>query len=340
MIVPFLIAWVATKNHCHQGQVIAYLREENRILKAKFKGKRIHLTDTERRRLALLAHPIARKDLKDVATIATADTLQRWYCRLVVQSPRPIPSGKRIGRPRVAEEIEQLAVRMANENPRWGYRRIQGALSNVGYHIDKSTVRNILRRNHIAPAPIRGRAGMRWTQFIQVHWEVLVDSGFVEDLKSTITETRVPALARLKRLRRMMRYRALSVRVVVARRGCDLWTKFLAAFTPSTARDWSRSGQKSDEACTPMRTVSLQSVAPPLQPIPLLPERGPPGAGAVVSDFVGRELNCERGAPATSRLMASRVQMLTDSGDRRLRSESVSRHQQGFISGCGSDQAR
>ena len=47
MIMPFLIAWLATKIYCHQGRVIAYLREENRILKAKL--KRIPLTDVERR---------------------------------------------------------------------------------------------------------------------------------------------------------------------------------------------------------------------------------------------------------------------------------------------------
>ena len=57
-------------------------------------------------------------------------------------------------------EIEPLVMRMANENPRWGYRRIQGALSNLGPDIDTTTVRHILRRNHIDPAPIRGKAGM------------------------------------------------------------------------------------------------------------------------------------------------------------------------------------
>jgi len=61
MILPFLIAWSATKIYCHQGHVIAYLREENRILKAKLKGKRIPLTDVERRRLAVLAVLVAQQ---------------------------------------------------------------------------------------------------------------------------------------------------------------------------------------------------------------------------------------------------------------------------------------
>jgi hypothetical protein len=116
---------------------MSYLLEDNRILKAKLKGKRIELTDSERRRLAVLAHPIDRKQLKDISTIATPDTLLRWYRRLVVQPPNRKPLGKSLGRPRVAMAIEQLVVRLANENPRWGYRRIQGVLSHLGYDIPR-----------------------------------------------------------------------------------------------------------------------------------------------------------------------------------------------------------
>jgi transposase InsO family protein len=82
------------------------------------------------------------------------------------------------GRPRIAEEVEQLIVRMAEENRTWGYRRIQGALANLGHHLDKLTVRNILRRHHLEPAPQRRKAGMSWTQFLKMHWEVLAATDF------------------------------------------------------------------------------------------------------------------------------------------------------------------
>ncbi len=186
MILQFLIAWLATSINRHQDHVIAYLRQENRILKAKLKGRRMQLTDAERRRLAVLAHSIARKDLKDLATLATPDTLRRWYCRLVDQAPSPSRQGKSLGRPRVIAEIEQLAVRMAHENPTWGYRRIQGALSNLGYHIHNTTVRTILRHNHIDPAPLRGKAGMSWTQFVKRHLAVLQATGFFEARLSAV----------------------------------------------------------------------------------------------------------------------------------------------------------
>ena len=68
MILQVLIAMVAGWVQRHQQQVIAYLIEENRVLTAQLGGHRLRLTDTERRRLAALAHPLSRKRLKEVAT--------------------------------------------------------------------------------------------------------------------------------------------------------------------------------------------------------------------------------------------------------------------------------
>src|SRR6059058_6144671 len=70
MILHVLIAMVAGWINRHQQQVIGYLREENHVLKAQLGGRRLRLTDTERRRLAALAHPLGRKRLKEVATLA------------------------------------------------------------------------------------------------------------------------------------------------------------------------------------------------------------------------------------------------------------------------------
>jgi transposase InsO family protein len=67
---------------------------------------------------------------------------------------------------------------MAEENPTWGYRRIQGTVANLGHHIDKLTVRNILRRHHMDPAPQRRKTGMSWAQFLKMHWEVLAATDF------------------------------------------------------------------------------------------------------------------------------------------------------------------
>jgi hypothetical protein len=131
MILHVLIAMIAGWIQRHQQHVIAYLQEENRVLKVRLGDRRLRLTDTERRRLAALAHPLGRKRLKDVATIATPETLLRWYKRLIAQKFDGSQHRCKLGRPRVTEEIEQLVMRMAEENPSWGYRRIQGALGGV-----------------------------------------------------------------------------------------------------------------------------------------------------------------------------------------------------------------
>ena len=178
MILHVLIAMAAGWLQRHQQQVIAYLQEENRVLKTQLGPQRLRLTDTERRRLAALAHPLGRTRLKAMATIATPDTLMRWYKRLIAQKFDGSTQRRSCGRPRVAEEVEQLVMRMAEENPTWGYRRIQGALANLGHHIDKITVRNILRRHHMEPAPQRRKGGMSWTQFLKMHWEVLAATDF------------------------------------------------------------------------------------------------------------------------------------------------------------------
>src|SRR2546421_12383033 len=83
MMLHVLIAMVAGWIQRHQPQVIAYLEEENRVLKAQLGPQRLRLTDTERRRLAALAYPLGRKRLKELATLATPDTFMRWYHRLI-----------------------------------------------------------------------------------------------------------------------------------------------------------------------------------------------------------------------------------------------------------------
>jgi transposase InsO family protein len=176
MILQVLIAMIAGWIHRHQQQVIAYLLEENRTLHAKLGGKRIRFTDAERRRLAALAFPLGRKCLKSLATLATPDTLMRWYNH--AQQFDGSQKRNKLGRPRVSDEIEALVLQMANDNPTWGYRRIQGSLANLGHRVDKITVRNILGRHHIDPAPKRRQGGMSWLQFLKMHWEVLAATDF------------------------------------------------------------------------------------------------------------------------------------------------------------------
>jgi len=81
------------------------------------------------------------------------------------------------GRPRIAGEIEALVVRMAEENRDWGYRRIEGALSNLGHELARSTIAAILERHGIEPAPERRRK-TTWKEFLCRHWELIVAADF------------------------------------------------------------------------------------------------------------------------------------------------------------------
>jgi putative transposase len=173
MILHVLIAMVAGWLQRYQQQVIAYLHEENRVLTAQLGGRRPRLPDTARRRLAALAHPLGRARLKEVATLAMPDTLLRWDTRLIAQKCDGSKPRHQRGRPCVAEEAEQLVMRMAEEHPTWGSRRIQGALAHLGHAIDTITVRHIVRRHPLEPAPQRRKGGMSWTPLLKRHWEVL-----------------------------------------------------------------------------------------------------------------------------------------------------------------------
>jgi hypothetical protein len=106
MILHVLIAMVAGWLQRHQ-QVLTYLQEENRVLKAQVGGRRLRLTDTERRRLAARARPLGRQRLKAMATLVTPDTLLRWYYRLIAQKFDGSRQRRPLGRPRVAEAVEQ-----------------------------------------------------------------------------------------------------------------------------------------------------------------------------------------------------------------------------------------
>ncbi|MDA8967854.1 integrase core domain-containing protein [bacterium] len=173
LMLIILASWVN-----QQQQVIKYLRTENAVLREKFGKKRILLTDEQRRRLAVKGKILGRKQLEQVGTLFTPDTILRWH-RQFVANMRDYShrKEKRTGRPRIRQVIVDLPVNFAKENPTWGYDRISGALSNVGYHITDTTIGNILKAHGIEPAPMRERTGS-WETFLKAHWDVKASIDF------------------------------------------------------------------------------------------------------------------------------------------------------------------
>ena len=71
--------------------------------------------------------------------------------------------------------ISELIVRMARDNPGWGYTRIQGALANLSHQVGRGTIANVLKRNGIEPSPERSRR-TPWSTFLKAHWKMLTAS--------------------------------------------------------------------------------------------------------------------------------------------------------------------
>ena len=153
-----------------------YLAAENRILKTRLKG-RLMLSDTERATLGEIGRRLGRKLLGEVANVAQPDTILAWYRKHVARKFDGSKERRTPGRPRLDRAIEELTVRMAQENRDWGYDKIVGALANLGYEVSDQTVGNILRRHGIPPAPERKRT-TTWAEFIRAHLAVLAGTDF------------------------------------------------------------------------------------------------------------------------------------------------------------------
>jgi hypothetical protein len=155
----------------------AYLAAENRILRTQIKARRLLLTDAERKTLAAIGHKLGRQALQEIATIAQPDTILAWHRKFMDQHDVRSPQRQSVGRPRIDKELEDLVVRMARENRSWGYDRIVGALSNLGYGISDQTVGNILKRQGLLPAPERKKT-TTWREFIRLHMDMLLATDF------------------------------------------------------------------------------------------------------------------------------------------------------------------
>ena len=148
------------------------LRHQVAVLRRQI--DRPELTDADRSLLAAIAAALARPSR--AGWLVTPDTLLRQQRRRIVghwtQPQRPP------GRPSTSAELRRLALRLAAENPTWGYRRIHGELAGLGHRLAASTVQQILNNARIDPAPTRSE--VTWSQLLRSQAAVACDFATIE----------------------------------------------------------------------------------------------------------------------------------------------------------------
>jgi putative transposase len=140
---------------------ILVLRHEVAILRRQ--SRRARLRPVDRAILAALARALPQSAWTSLSV--SPATLLRWHRQLVRR--RWTYPHRRPGRPRLDRRVQALVVRLARENPGWGYRRIVGELQSLGITVSATSVRTILARHGLRPAPQRDE--LSWRNFLRQH---------------------------------------------------------------------------------------------------------------------------------------------------------------------------
>ena len=186
----FVVALAGWMNR-QQQDAIAYLKEENRILREKLGRRRIILNDAQKRRLARAAVKLGKNALGELGSIFSPDTLLRWHRWLVARKyDGSAYRGKTGPAPTKTRMVLDLVLRFAAENPDWGYGRIHGELKALGYDVSWQTVRRIMKEHGLINDP-DGPSKTTWKDFVRSHWESMAACDFF-----TIESLGIKGLAR------------------------------------------------------------------------------------------------------------------------------------------------
>ena len=135
------------------------LRHELAILRRQVERPKLGMADRALLAAAAVHLPLPQRTV----LLVTPRTLLRWHRALVRRKWRQAPG--RVGRPPLSPEIRELVLRLARENPRWGHRRICGELGKLGFRVSPTSIRRVLARARLEPAP--RRSGPSWREFLR-----------------------------------------------------------------------------------------------------------------------------------------------------------------------------
>ena len=149
---------------------ILVLRHQLAVLQRQVARPRF--TWSDRAVIATFARLVPRK--RWAAFLVTPETILRWH-RALVRRRWTYPH-RGPGRRTLPDETVEVIVRLASENPRWGYLRIVGELKKIGVVVSKGSVANVLRANNLRPAP--RRSGPTWAEFLRTQAKGIVATDF------------------------------------------------------------------------------------------------------------------------------------------------------------------
>ena len=156
-----LMSWMVLRARSDTAKEVEILVLRHQLAVLQRDAPRPRMSWTDRALIAVLTRllPTPRR----LGLLVTPSTILRWHRQLVASrwTTKPV----RPGRPAVPAGLRALIVRLATENPTWGYRRIHGELVGLGYRIGASTVWTILHNAVVDPSP--RRAGPSWTEFLR-----------------------------------------------------------------------------------------------------------------------------------------------------------------------------
>nr|WP_194897288.1 integrase core domain-containing protein [Catenulispora pinisilvae] len=179
LVVTRLFAWLWLAGRDSAAKDVEILMLRHQLAVAQRRDPRVarKLTWTDRAWLVLLARLLPTDRVPRLRLIVTPATLLRWH-RDLLRRRWARRSRRRAGRPPTHRNIKALVLRMARENPGWGYRRIHGELAGLGIKIAASTVWEILKGAGVEPAPTRD-TGPSWAAFLRSQAEAIIACDFV-----------------------------------------------------------------------------------------------------------------------------------------------------------------
>jgi putative transposase len=155
----FALVWLLARPRRSKELEILLLRHELAVLRRR--GGRLRLTRADRALFAALSRAVPRAAWANLAV--KPDTLLRWHRQLVAR--RWTYAHRKAGRPPLERSLRELILRLARENPHWGYKRIVGELKGLGISISATSVRKVLLGAGLRPAP--ERMGSSWRGFLR-----------------------------------------------------------------------------------------------------------------------------------------------------------------------------